>query len=204
MHPGHENEAGEVKKGQEDGGTDDPEQAGENGFAEGESDPAPRAEDVEVLFPGLEQPRLDAGQTRAGKNEGGHPPEAFFQDEVGREEFGPAEPNENNGEQIGGRTKQEVSEAGHHRADRTDEVFRHRFGCALFAEEEPRRDIGRRIGDQREEEKSAGPEQDEPEHFTPGFAAAFFCCFTASQGEFHSRSGPPATRKAFARWRVAC
>ena len=86
---------------------------------------------------------MDTGQTSAGKNEGGHPPEAFFQAEVGREEFGPAETDEHDSQQIGGRTKQEVSETSHHRADRSDEVFRHRLGRALFAEEEPRRHIGR-------------------------------------------------------------
>ena len=51
VHPGHEDEAGEVKKGQEDGCADDPEQPGEHGFPESKPDPSARAEDVEVFFP---------------------------------------------------------------------------------------------------------------------------------------------------------
>ena len=51
VHAGHEDETGEVKKGQEDGCADDPEQPGEHGFPESKPDPSARAEDVEVFFP---------------------------------------------------------------------------------------------------------------------------------------------------------
>ena len=174
MHSGHEDQAREIEQAQQDRRPDDAEQAGENSLAQGQSDPATRTQNVEVRFPRLEKPRLDSGQAGAGENEGGHPPEAFFQDEIRGEKLGAAESDEDDRQQIRRRAEHEISKTGDNRADRTDEIFRHRFRCALLAEKEPRRNVRRRIGNEGEEKQRAGSEQHEPQHFTPRFAAAFF------------------------------
>jgi hypothetical protein len=183
VHPCHEDQAGEVENGEQDGRADDAEQSGQHGLAESEADPPAGTEDVEVRFPGLEKPRLDAGEAGAGEDERADPGPAFaVEGEGAGQELAAAETDENDGQQVGGRPKQEVTQSGHHGTDRADEVFRRTARAALFAEEQPRRDVLGVIRDEGEEEQGAGAEQDEPEHFTPRLAASFFCCFTAGQG----------------------
>ena len=126
---------------------------------------------------------MDADEARTGDDKSGCPAEAFPQIEPGGEKFGAPESDEDNSQQVGSGAEQEVGEAGHDRPDGTDEIFRDGLGGALLAEEEPRGHISRRVGDEGEKEQGAGAEQDETKHLAPSFAAAFFCCFTAGQGQ---------------------
>ena len=96
-------------------------------------------------------------------------PEQFPADaKRGMEEFCPAKAEKDDGEEIGGRANEKVTNTGDDGAKRADEILRRPVRRGEIAPWNPRREILGGVGDQGKKQERPNTEKDEGEDFIPG------------------------------------
>ncbi len=112
--------------------------------------------------------RLQLQQARPGNHEKRDPNQAGGHAQLRVEQFCAAEPEQDHGQEIGGRANHHVGKPRDDGAEWANEILGRAIGRGNLAEPNPRGHISGRIRDQRQEKQGAGAEEKESKDFIPG------------------------------------
>src|SRR2546423_2599803 len=132
------------------------------------TDPATGAFDLKDTSPVVQKPRLQMQETRARRNEKNDPAQAATHFQFAVEELRAAEAEQRRGEQIRRGADQEITDARGDRADWPEEILRRPVRRRGGIEQrDPGWDVFWNVGNEGEEKKRPGPEEDEGVNFIP-------------------------------------